>query len=755
MTIPRRLLTVMAITPGIVLPLAFIWPLFVSVLQTVGTMVIPGIALISITGIRPRGLMQFCALVLAGSLALNILVFGATDLAMLGVGWSTPLAPWSLWLMQSTFWFGLAIAVHKFGDDVNCRMPGRLTTWEVLLLCAAVSAVVQSSAGALILNGGGTGFFAIAAYCFIAAVMYAVLLRPPATRDVADATVTLLAVALLLSNALRSPYLSARDINHEYQLASLVQDQTFWNPIGFSDSFMACLSSSLYPVALSNISGLPLLMVFKIALPAIFAFIAVFVLDFARTFVSERGALAAVLFFVVQPGFQQWISIPVRQEVAFLLLSVAIWALITGGISRRSRQIYFWLAIITTLLSHYSTIYVACIVFTLTVILFRWYSRRRMLPAPQERQVLTGIGVLMLAVGAVVWYGPVTTHTYAQAEFASYSVRDIQNLFDPSVQQNGQSAFSGFGLFETPPSTRRLIPEYMAGATADYKGRYGSSRILGSDWSSTSTKLAELDGPPVREPWHSVLPRVRVIAKVLALILVGVGFLVIWRRHRTKDLPGILAMSAFLSGVVLVLLPFISIGYDLMRLYQQLLLLLSPLLVIGARTIFSRHRRYQYALGATLLVAYFALLSRVSFQIAGGTDVSMTFNNRGWDYSVYYVSDTDVMTAAWLQTQIATAMRSPVRYNKFWPLVYADSAAAARIQIAAPIELQARLRDDLLPSTFVDGSYLFLDHVNISQKVTIKQYRNTDIPIPLVSPYRYFDRHLNRVYSTSDTAVYH
>jgi len=741
--VPARVLVLFVVAVA-VLSLAVRVPILAAPVQVLGLLFIPGLCAVSLGRLRGRGPVELGVVVMAASVAADLVLLGALDLASLPLAGFRPLDRPRLEWELAAIWLVLALAVYRFGDDLVVRIPRRPTRGDLLVVSCAGSAVVQAVAGAWILNRGGPGGFAVVAYLFVAAAF--VLMVWPSVRRTTDMQqfgLVLLAMALLLSNSLRSPVLSGNDANVEFQIASMVQAQGTWDPAMFRDAFMACLSSSLFTVVLSNLSGLALMLVFKVAMPALFALIAAFVFGIARRLLSERGAVAATFFFIVQPGFQQWVSIPVRQEVALLLFAASVWALLTPGLSRPNRVVFFWLASLGMLVSHYSTVYIACLIY-LVALAVDFVSSRRPGGAPaQEPRVLNLLGVLALGAGAIVWYGPVTTQTYAVVDFLVHSANGLRGIFDPSVQQQGQSVFSGFGIFGSPQ--RSLVPAYVKETTDAYRATYAPGSLLGPPGSAAHIRATALVGAPVHQPWASFIPELRAVAKVLALVLVAIGAVSLGRRRDAPEVARTLTLGALLAGAFLVLLPFISISYDLMRLYQQLLVLLAPALVLGAARL-RRPSRHRLLYGSALLVVYFALLSRLAYQLSSGPDVSMTFNNRGWDYATYYVHPQELAAGRWLANRWRAAGNRP--------LVFADSVAASRLRLVSPLALSARVKPDLLPTTFVRGSYLYLDQTNIALGGTvIRDWKNTTLSLTLDR--RFFDAHLNRVYSTSGAAVYH
>ena len=766
--VSQRLLALIMFAAALAaVPLYYFFPPLSHTIQTMGLFFFPGMCIVSLSRLNVRRTVQFFVITVATSIATDLVVFGVIDMVALSFGPRRILAASSLAIVQSIFWMVLSAAVYLAGNEIKFELPPRITARDVFLLCCAASAVVQACAGALILNDGGSGSWTLISYAFVGVAFLVMIgMRNPPTPEVSEATLVLLGIALLLSNALRSSYISASDINYEFQIASMVQAHGIWDPSSFQDAFMSCLSSSFLPVIISSVSGLTLLAVFKVVMPVVFALIVVLVMDIARLFVSERGAIAATFIFIVQPAFQQWISIPVRVEVAFLLFALSLWSLLVPQVSRKSRASLFWLACIGMVLSHYTTSYIACFLYIVTLVVRRWASwrARRLSPSLNGRvlksrsrnrrvpklpslygRALSWPSVIIISAAAVAWYGPITTHSEPFiTEYAVQTVESLPKMFDPSVQEQGQTPLSGFGLLSTSHQ-KDVAGTYIQQTTNEYRATYGPASLLGPpSWSATIRSM-QLTPLPVHKPWIMIVPLLRSSAKLCALLLIAVGVIVLWRRRRANpDLAQVFAVSAVLSAIILVLIPFVSVDYDLNRLFQQLLILMAPVMVIGAVALWRRPWRFKPLLTGGLIILSFSLLSRAAFQLSGGSDVSMTFNNRGSDYTNYYVSSTDISAARWLATQWEG--------NKKKRLVFADQVASTRLRLVVPLALSADVKLDLLPSTFVKGSYLFLDSTNISTLGTVQAYEDQDLALSI--NLKYFDEHLNRIYSTSDTAVY-
>jgi uncharacterized membrane protein len=488
-------------------------------------------------------------------------------------------------------------------------------------------------------------------------------------------------------------------------------------------------------------------------MPLVFALIVVLVVDLSRLLVSERGAIAAGFIFVAQPAFQQWVSIPVRVEVAFLLFALSLWSLLAPRRRGEKRAALFWVSSIGMLISHYTTSYIACFIFIVILLVKKIVSRRArklsMMPdglSPSlSRGILTWPGVVALSVAAVLWYGPVAARSNTTISTYAMQVADsLPQVFDPSVQEQGQSPLTGFGLLSAA-QPQNLAPSYIKQTTSAYTAQYGARALLGPLSSSVPVKEVHLVSLPSQKPWITIVPALRSAVKLGAMLLIIIGAIAWWRRRRTApDLALVFVTGTFVSAIILILTPFISVDYDLNRLFQQLLVLMAPVMVIGATALWKRPWRYKPLAAGGLIVLYFSLMSRAAFQLSGGADISMTFNDRGLDYANYYVAGTDMSAARWLSAQWESDRKKP--------LVYADQSAQNRLRLVAPIALSQQVKLDLLPSTFVKGSYLFFDSTNIATGGMVRVYGNQTMGLTI--NFKYFNGALNRVYSTSNTAVY-
>jgi uncharacterized membrane protein len=167
------------------------------------------------------------------------------------------------------------------------------------------------------------------------------------------------------------------------------------------------------------------------------------------------------------------------------------------------------------------------------------------------------------------------------------------------------------------------------------------------------------------EEVYTIPQRIRVVFSWLTIAFVGIGILTTVVKHKGMVLglrgakPDFLhtkfdleyfaiSLASVLILVSAVILPYISIGYSMERLYFQALVVLAPFFAIGGIQ-FARWLRTRY-LGIILavLIPFFMCTTGTMYQIFG-VPVSIVLNSAGSEYEYLYVHDTESYTAKWLK----------------------------------------------------------------------------------------------------------
>ena len=462
-----------------------------------------------------------------------------------------------------------------------------------------------------------------------------------------------ISISLLLHTSLISPYIWGYDIHYETFLANLVIDNAFWD-FTSPGNVNAMLSVVLLAPMYSYITGLDLTWVFKLVYPIIFALVPLGLYHVFRRQVGAKSAFLACFFFASFIIFYAEMASLARQEIAELFLVLLIMLMVARNIPRRTHFVLFAVFGASLVVSHYGTSY-----------------------------------IYLLAL-VVVWLA-MTLSSFAAAR--GYDVfnrlRDIGGG-SPSGggspdRDDGRTITLAHVLFFTGFTIGWYM--FVAGGTSfdtivsiiDHIGNTIVVDLLNPE----ATEGLDLLISTPQSPLHTVAKGLHLIT----LALIVVGFIAVWFRRTTADFSReyiALSFIALLFGVAGVLVPNFSSTLNTSRLYQIVLIILSPLCVIGGISILAATGTYitklrsRWLTGRTPLVLISILFSLLFLFSTGWiyecandqptsialSQDSITKYGGGTPKNVFYgtfIPEHDVFGARWLG-----------KYMENGSVVYAD-----------------------------------------------------------------------------------
>src|SRR5208337_3996579 len=169
----------------------------------------------------------------------------------------------------------------------------------------------------------------ILVYFFAAASVFTVVFAPLGESEDKFFILLLGAVALslLFSGTLISPYISGFDMNQEFQLFQQVQQSGVWIP-QISLLYNTALSVTVLPTTISLVSALSGTQVFKIIYPALYSTVPVLLYKIYRRFMNPKAAFLSVFAFLAYPASYVEITQLGREMVAETLLVLLILLLV-------------------------------------------------------------------------------------------------------------------------------------------------------------------------------------------------------------------------------------------------------------------------------------------------------------------------------------------------------------------------------------------------------------------------------------------
>ena len=720
-------------------------------------------------GVRvPLALSLTLLALMAGGLLLN------TVLPWLGD--SHPLAGLPVLCLVDAFNLAI-IAVFPRCLRVNRRKRTPLRRLEKWMIASAVLAVILAVLGAVRLNnqaGGGLAEVALglATITAVALMVVAGRIRPAVLLFCLYGV----GLAVLYMTSLRGWYTTGHDIQQEFRVFSITHAAERWSVSGTGTSYNACLSITILPQVLWDLTRVATPDVFKADFPLIFAACPLALYELSRSIFGQRLAVASALIFISFPTFVNDIVFLNRQEVAFLYVSVILALIFCGGHNLRIRRVSIALCGLGMMLAHYSTSYVFLATMLVAVIGLRLSKRVTGVVASSSRGEHARLGrVAALGRASTVRLtkrAPVFSWTLLAlaglfvAGWSFVGVRAASPAFANSLHQilsaaigdtNSGGSSQAVGYSVTSSGANSSPSVQIAQYRAELKSLLGPHLVANGYYPNSAVdKFPTPPGPQIRSGATSIgralssiginpftlnsflrnfIARALQLLAVLGVLLVFLG----WRKSPRVTAEHVyIAIGSLVLLVASVVVPILSVDYGLLRMFQQALFVLAPLIIIGALFLlgFLGTRRAEVAACVLTGVLFFSLTGLMP-QITGGYDPQLNLNNAGEYYENYYTEPQEVSAMLWLDT-VAN------RYS----LIQSNPFASARFQPYTSIIL---IPNDF-PNAVFRSAYVVLGSDTVQKDISTIG-TNTDL-VDYKYPIDFLKKYKDLIYASDGAEIF-
>jgi uncharacterized membrane protein/glycosyltransferase involved in cell wall biosynthesis len=542
-----------------------------------------------------------------------------------------------------------------------------------------------------------------------------------------------IALGLLLTTSMRSWFVSGFDISQEFQVFTLTLQNHHWDLNAIpGNAYNACLSLTTLPTALQQMVGITPEYIFKFFYQISFALTAVVMYLLGRRFADTRGAFLVGLLYVAQAQFIGTMPFIVRQELGLLFFSLIIYLLLEKGKMSRARAVLLGLLSIGMVVSHYSTTYIAIFMLVSTAtILWALKIRGVRQRLPKFRPVLSALSVSVLALTLMglsyAWYSGVNSSSSNVTKTISASWHAIINLDITngySIDQNGQRTRLLLG-----GDRETSKPEDVA----DYKSALGIKQAI---------QPASAETLPVKN--HAATLAADHVRDVLAitfklLLPISPFLLLVFKKTRTQVADiSFLSVGTVITFVAFMFLPILAQSYNIERVLQQALIILSLTGLWALWVIVPAGKiKFNTIVTAAFVLVFFVFSPGTGLvnQLIGGTAPRMNMNSTGEEYAKYYFHDSEVQSARWLGEHCSGQA------------VWADRYATLRVTAYAGIPYDD-IRSDILTAK---NGCIMLDEANTQKNLYYASYKTR--PVRYTMPAGAFDAH-NLIYSNGASKVY-
>jgi uncharacterized membrane protein/glycosyltransferase involved in cell wall biosynthesis len=655
------------------------------------------------------------------------------------------------------------------GPNLRKLLPSGLD-WLIALFPLVF--VLLSVLGATSLNNGGTDLWTMGMLLGLAGFSLVIVNKSGKLSNTTVATALfLMSLSLLFMTSLRGWYTTGHDIQQEYRVFLLAKDNGVWQIQRYRDPYNACLSITILPTILANLTRLFDPYVYKVFFQILFATCPVVIYLFVRKWLSIGLAFLATLYFLSFPTFFTDMPYLNRQEIAFTFFALMLYVIFQDQIRLRLRRMLFLALGLGLVLSHYSTTYSVIVILFLAVgawyaIIIAAYLLKRLrlvnysssslgiLHVPKELRRVTVFMLVTLTFSSFMWTVVLTDTGTSALTIARQTILTAAESFRSDTPKSNDTNYSLFSFSNVSPA--KELSEYVSDTVKPAR----------SNDPAEYYPIADLQKFPIHEANDTVQPLTssgryftkhgldvaafnydfrQASAKLLQILVISGFIFVLFRRTYNRLLDSdfmALAVGSVIFVGLQVVLPILSVQYGLLRAFQQSLMLLGLFTVLGSIAIFAWLPSRKLRIAATSLLAVLFLLSStgVLTQAIGGYYAQLNLSNSGTYYDNYYTQPQEIAAIGWLNN-LAKQSSNSLQLQM-------DDSTYSRLNTYTKLVPSG----DIYPSLISRQSYVFLGYANVKEQQSTVVY-NGDL-ITYAYPVQFLDQQKNLIYSNGGAEIY-
>lgn len=640
---------------------------------------------------------------------------------------------------------------HKYNDSFILPKID-LNKYDIIFILSSAILPVLSVSGSISLNNNGSNLLTIILLSIIPLILlFLILLRDKLNESVYYYFILFSSISLLLMLSLRSYHIVGSDINDEYRIFQLTKNLNYWN-FNYKDVYNACLSLTILPTIISNITHINDEYIYKVVIQLLFSFSPIGLYLLYRNFTSKELSLLGVFYLIAQPFFIQPMTGLIRQEVALFFFVLILVNIFNPTIKKINANILFIIFGISMVVSHYSTSYIAVGLFTGSYIFIGLYreikdhsfiqkvynSIKTLRFNIQISHTVQAVPLLILIIFTYFWYFQFTNTSVNIITALGSSLTHINKIFDIDNQNDqNKQIFSVLGSANL--NTINNINSYVKITTDSFI----HSKIPIYHVKSDVTPINDLTIKPnidieMANSANIFFSLIKLIAKVIIFLS---PILLIFKYLKKENLDNeyiIFTIFGLIFVALIIISPSLSADYNLSRIYLQVLMIAAIGGVLFLYDLMFKLSVKIKLISITLLFVFmFILYSGLTAQFLGGVPY-LQLNNLGSDYDKFYVHQQEVNAALWMSKNydhrdfIFTDNISNLRLFSF-----------ANITTAIPI---------LLPSAMYENSYVYVRYANI-KRLRTDAYLNGNAII-YSFPVNFLNTNKNLIYNNGGSEIY-
>ena len=601
--------------------------------------ILPGLLMLQIIKLNRIGLIE--RFVLSVGLSISFLMFFGLGLnnSSLILGYETPLAITPLLIAFNLAFIVLIIIGYYMHKDSLFTIPNlKLNASEKAFLIIPILFPALSVFGIHIMNTTDNNLFLMFLLLLISIyVVFVSISDQKFPKRIYPAVIFLISISLVLLLSLRSNHLIGIDTHTEYYLFQTTLDRLHWKAPTIGNALDACLAISLLPTIYQSILNISPEFLFRILYSLIYSISPLVIYVLSKKYIRESYAFLASCFFMFQYCFL-FTEANARTNIAILFFALMMMVLFNDKIDLLKKRILFIVFMASCIISHYSTTYIVFFIMSGTFFGLEIFQKKS-----TSKKLISLTIVLLFAAMIFFWYSQITETAF------NSGVGFIRGIFN---------ALHEFFIEESRGLDLRQLQGGWLQKSAPYK--------------------------------------IEFVFMWLTFVSISVGVVTLLRRRREmtsqylkfrkpyflKDAfeVGYSVTALACSGVLVAayLLPYVSRGYGIDRLYAVAITILSVFFVVGgiiiSKQIFKERRSEDGSQVRTfltillILIPYFLCVTGVIYNISG-IPRAIILNSEGEHYDIMYIHDQESCGAKWLRNNVDEKVKVDTDYYGRFGLV--------------------------------------------------------------------------------------
>ena len=614
-----------------------------------------------------------------------------------------------------------------------------------LIYSSLIILPILSSMGAVLINNKESNILTIFTLGFIAfIILLASFLNRRIRDDLYPVLIYCISISVLLMLSLRSWFIAGFDISMEFEVFKITQENAFWSMDNFRNAYNACLSITILPSYLSSFINLQDEYIYKLFIQFIFALtpVGIYIL-LKKLNISSHLAFLSSLFYISAPWFIDPMVTLIRQEIAFLFFILLLIILFDNKLYAIKRSLLFIFFSIGMVMSHYSTTYITMIFFNLSyalIVFIQAYFRVKEKNNYIKTEYSLKFGYLIfLIIATFSWFSFYTNTSGNLNDFTQSALSNLSNVFDSGSRNAIIDQVLKGGVSKVDLKT---YTEYYDVKSGDYLSKKDISLYDRDDTSDFSMiPMSNITLPINNKIIFDLSLNYYKLSLILIEIFIVVGLIYITFKYKFLRFNLQYKSMIYICGVLvmlIILLPYVSVGYNFDRLYMQIMFILAIVEVYGAYVILGKiiGKNTTLKVISIFYVSVFLYTYGFFWQFTGGKTV-MWLNNFGYNYNETYTHKTEVYSALWMD---------PIPNN---PLIYSTPTGRNILWAYAK---KNNINNDLFPSTLDRNAYVYVVNANLKENIATFYHRGLHLSYRY--PFEFINSKKNKVYSNGGSEIY-